>query len=220
MTVIVSFDDVPESDLIVGAVYLGDPEGTVAREPISTLCGVGNFGGFRSKGSWSVPGASLVALFTTGAEHDWPDRLDPATGRFDYFGDNRSPRSVEDSLEGRKGNRLLRQTFDCLAAGRRDRIPPFFVFRSANDHGSRAVEFLGLAVPGGPGGPAIDDLVAIWSSGSEGRFINYRATFTVLDLPVVQRAWIVELGQHLRDGAAAPSEWRSWVTSGATGRSS
>jgi hypothetical protein len=218
MTLVVSHDRVPGSDLIVGTVYLGNPQGTVAQEPISRLCGVGNFGGFRAKGAWSVPGATLVVLFTTESEHEWPDRLDRTTGRFEYYGDNREPRPIEESLEGRKGNRLLRQTFDCLADGRRDRIPPFFVFRSANDHGSRAVEFLGLAVPGGPGGPASDDLVAIWSTGATGRFINYRARFTVLDEPAIRRSWVARLGAELSNADGAPDAWRSWVIGGSMGR--
>jgi hypothetical protein len=42
-------------------------------------------------GSAARDTARLVVLYTSGAEPDWPDYLDPYTGAFTYFGDNRSP---------------------------------------------------------------------------------------------------------------------------------
>jgi hypothetical protein len=45
----------------------------------------------------------LVVLYTSGAEPDWPDELDPYTGTFTYFGDNRSPgRELHDTWK--RGN--------------------------------------------------------------------------------------------------------------------
>lgn len=57
----------------------------------SLLPGVGNQGGFRALGRHSQDAVRLVVLYTSGAEPDWPDALDPYAGAFTYFGDNRSP---------------------------------------------------------------------------------------------------------------------------------
>lgn len=53
----------------------------------------------------------LTVLYTTAAEADWPDSLDPRTGLFTtYYGDNRSPgRELHDTQ--RSGN-LLRDIFE------------------------------------------------------------------------------------------------------------
>ena len=50
---------------------------------------MGNAGGFRYKRSSEAP--LLIALYTTGAEEDWPDSFDPLTSTFTYYGDNREP---------------------------------------------------------------------------------------------------------------------------------
>ena len=54
-----------------------------------------------------------------------------------------------------------------------------------------------------------EDLVAIWRNVDQKRFQNYRATFTLLDEPVVSRGWIdaVLSGQIL--DASCPSAWRA-----------
>jgi hypothetical protein len=59
-----------------------------------------------------------------------------------------------------------------------------------------------------------DDLVAVWKSLGEQRFQNYRAVFTVLDVPVVSRVWIdaILAGDFMGDGCPAP--WRRWVEDG------
>jgi hypothetical protein len=50
-------------------------------------------------------------LFTTTAEPDWPDSLEPQTGVFTYYGDNRIPgRELHDTQ--RAGNLLLRDSFE------------------------------------------------------------------------------------------------------------
>jgi len=67
-------------------------------------------------------------------------------------------------------------------------VPPFFVF--GKGPAGRDVVFLGLAAPGAPDVTPRDDLVAVWKTLDEQRFQNYRAIFTVLDVPVVSREWI------------------------------
>ncbi len=53
------------------------------------LMGTGNQGGFRSLGSVANDTVRLCVLYSSLRESDWPDFLDPETGRFIYYGDNR-----------------------------------------------------------------------------------------------------------------------------------
>jgi hypothetical protein len=77
----------------------------------------------------------------------------------------------------------------------------------------RNVKFEGLAVPGTPNVPPEEALVAIWRTTKGERFQNYRALFTILDVPVVRRDWItrVEAG----DPSDGPPAWKQFVRSGA-----
>lgn len=102
------------------------------------------------------------------------------------------------------------------AAGTHADVPPFFVFReSAGPRGG--VEFLGVAVPGIPGGSLESDLVAIWQTREGEPFQNYRAEFTLLNCAVVPRAWINELAAGVKTGGASPAAYREWVTTDALG---
>jgi hypothetical protein len=51
----------------------------------------------------------------------------------------------------------------------------------------------------------------VWRTTRGERFLNYRATFTVLDVPQASRAWITQVlaGQPL--GSECPAAWRAWV---------
>ena len=76
----------------------------------------------------------LVVLCTSGEDKDWPDRLDPGTGIFTYYGDNRKPgRDLHNTPRG--GNGLLRDTFESLHIGtdQRDRICPFLYLSDTFD---------------------------------------------------------------------------------------
>lgn len=200
-------------DLVLDCVYAGGLAKNFGAEPLRRLLPVGNQGGFRPFGSPRLGACKLVALFTTGVEADWPDYLDERTGSFTYFGDNRSP-GAELASTQRKGNRLLAEVFAALHASPPDRarIPPFFVFERSGTGWD--VKFRGLAVPGGPSISAMDDLVAVWKSKGRERFQNYKATFTVLDCPLVSRAWIDALEQGEREHPEAPEAWARWVATG------
>jgi hypothetical protein len=90
----------------VDRVYRGGTAGNTSDDPLSRLLPVGNQGGFRTHGRPVQDTVKLVVLYTSGAEPDWPDALDPYTGTFTYFGDNRSPgRDLHNTP--RKGNLLL-----------------------------------------------------------------------------------------------------------------
>ncbi|MBW0128600.1 hypothetical protein I4I82_13015 [Pseudonocardia oceani] len=153
----------------------------MADDPLARLLPVGNQGGFRYSGSPRKGTVRLAVLYTTGAEPDWPDVLDPQTGVFTYYGDNRSPgHELHDTR--RWGNLLLRDAFDWSheSANARRRIPPILLFEKAAP--GRRIMFRGLLAPGASGLSSDDELQAIWRSTGGRRFQNYRARFTVLDV--------------------------------------
>lgn len=201
----IKFEDLGTSDLLVDAEYLGGTRGNVADDPINKLLPVGNQGGFRFKGSLDPFDVRLVVLYTSGYDQDWPDFLDPQTGRFVYFGDNKSA-GVE--LHSKNGNQILRAAFE-RAADPDAFVPPFFIFESTGE--GRAVRFKGLAVPGHPNVGPDSDLVAIWRTTGGERFQNYRALFTVLDVGTVTREWIRDLADGNPDTENSPAPWFEWT---------
>ncbi len=207
----IPFCDLSTTDLIVDAVYKGGLANNAGDDPIARLLPCGNQGGFRFCGSTTLPSCRLAVLFSTFSEPDWPDLLEPETGRFMYFGDNRRP--GHELHDTRGGNKLLRGCFEALHSGEQPRlqVPPFFVFSRGAER--RDVQFRGLGVPGAEGVPETDDLVAVWRTSNGRRFQNYRAVFTILDIPVVSREWInqVVAGDPAH---GAPSPWLDWRNRG------
>jgi Restriction endonuclease AspBHI N-terminal/Restriction endonuclease len=208
----VAFEDLRTADLRLETMYLGGSKGHSGDDPLARLLPVGNQGGFRYKGSPLKNAVRIAVLYTSGAEVDWPDQLDPQTGIFTYYGDNREPgRGLLDTQRG--GNMLLQNSFDACHSGAADRarVPPFFLFEKAAP--GRAVRFRGLLAPGGQSLSADDDLTAIWRSKTGQRFQNYRAKFTVLRTASVPRTWIdaVAEGQVPTLAADCPVAWREWV---------
>ncbi|MEU8227670.1 restriction endonuclease [Kribbella sp. NPDC048915] len=205
------FGMLPSADLIVDAVYAGGSAGSAADDALARLLPVGNQGGFRPKGSVRKGMVRLVALYTSGSEVDWPDTLDPRTGIFTYFGDNRQP-GRELHQTQRDGNLLLRDVFALghgTAADRR-RVPPFLLFHKAMP--GRSVAFNGLLAPGAASLTSDDDLVAVWRSTGGHRFQNYRARFTVLDAGHIPRAWIDDvLNDRAYESEHCPIAWKAWV---------
>ena len=212
MAAVIAFKDLEQADLVIDAVYEGGTAGNTADDPISKLLpGAGNQGGFRAAGRGQVK--KFVVLYSSGEDQDWPDRLDLSTGQFVYYGDNKKPgHELHDTSRG--GNAILRQVFDLLHKPGADRslLPPFFVFQKyPTSNSSRSVQFKGLAVPGFMGLPATADLVAVWKTTNAQRFQNYRAIFTVLDAPVIKRAWLDDLDQGDSITCNAPDVWPDWV---------
>lgn len=215
MVRIIAFEELGKADLIIDAVYEGGGAGHSGDDPISkVLPGVGNQGGFRVAGHGHDK--RFVVLYTSGEDSDWPDDLDLNTGQFVYYGDNKTPgHKLHDT--GRGGNRLLRRVFDQLhaAATERSQIPPFFIFKKyPTPRSTRSVQFQGLAVPGFRGLPATSDLVAVWKTSDGQRFQNYRAAFTILNVPVVGRAWLDDLSAGTASNKDAPEPWCDWVRLG------
>lgn len=197
------------ADLVVDRVYLGGPQPNWAGDPLQRLLPVGLQGGIRANGGQQAP--KLVALSTSGANIDWPDTIDTATGSVSYYGDNRRPGSdLHDTARG--GNRILRSTFDWAhadAAARR-LVPPFFLFAKAGP--GRDVVFRGILAPGAPDLTADEDLVAVWRSQHGRRFQNYRAQFTILDIATATRAWIRDVLAGDALSLNCPEPWRRWVS--------
>lgn len=204
----VGFDDLNSADLTVESIYLGCVQKNAGDDPLARLLPVGNQGGFRYRGSPSKKTVGLAVLYTSGVEIDWPDHLDPQTGVFTYYGDNRE---LHDTA--RDGNLLLRYTFEAAHAAPAERatVPPYFLFEQATP--GRAVRFRGLLAPGAETLSADDDLNAVWRSKEGLRFQNYRAKFSVLDVPVVERLWIADLtaGVPPTESEHCPDAWHEWV---------
>lgn len=215
MVRVVSYGELPDADLIIDAVYEGAAGGHLSGEALSKLLpGSGNLGGFRAAGRGDDK--KFVVLYTSGEDKDWPDRLDLNTGQFVYYGDNKTPgHELHDTRPG--GNRILKHVFDLLhsAPPDRSRIPPFFIFKKYPTPASaRSVQFKGLAVPGFTGLSATADLVAVWKTSKGQRFQNYQANFTVLDAPLIERAWMRALADGNSLTENAPSAWTDWVRRG------
>ena len=87
--------------------------------------------------------------------------------------------------------------------------------RTARLKQRREFSGLGLAAPGASDVTPRDDLVAVWKSEGRQRFQNYRATFTILDVPVITRRWIDSVVADDPLGADCPAPWRTFVETGA-----
>lgn len=211
---IISFENLQRANLILDAVYEGGRRGNAGDDPISKLIpGVGNMGGFRYAGRGERK--KIVVLYTSGEDRDWPDTFDLRTGRFHYYGDNRtSGHELHDTKRG--GNRFLRTIFERLHSNGEDwkTVPPILVFEKYPTEASRrSVRFRGLLVPSAEGLSSTEDLVAIWRIKNGSRFQNYRATFTVLDCSVIERSWLESLLTGEENETLAPPAWKEWIGS-------
>lgn len=214
MSSYVPFDDASGADLYLDATY-GSLGSAIAGDPLQAMFRCGNQGGFRQKRNPLTGGYSLVVLFSTLDNPDWPDHLDEQEGVFVYYGDNKKPGDLH--VTKRSGNKLLAfEAFGPLQdpSVDRSRIPPFFIFTRGAQ--GRDVVFRGLAVPGVPGMGPMDQLVAVWKVSNGHRFQNYKAYFSVLDVPIVSRAWIDDLLRGEPITPNTPPAWLSWVLTGHT----
>jgi len=145
------------------------------------------------------------------AEPDWPDELDPTSGRFTYYGDNREPGQKLHNTN-RFGNLILKNLFDIAHTGSRLDIPPTLIFTKESP--GRAFRFRGLAVPGFPSLPATEDLIAIWKTSGNERFQNYRAIFTILNASEIRREWLQSVASGIPECSLAPKAWSEWQETG------
>lgn len=211
---VVEFSQLAGADLVLDRIYRGGFFGGMADDPLSKLLRVGNrWEPGRVPARWQPQEGFREA---GGAVHqrfgpDWPDALDPYTGTFTYYGDNRRPGQA---LESTMGNLLLRKAF-AWAHGNavtRVKVPPFLLFDKPGAR--RDVRFRGLLAPGSDRLSGEEDLVAVWRTTKDMRFQNYRAHFTILDTAAVTRAWIDQLMAGEPLGSHCPTAWRAWVEVG------
>lgn len=203
--------DLSRQDLIVDQVYGGSRLGNAGDDPLPELLGVDSGAGFRHLGQRpEVGGIRLLVLKTSFNDANWPDSLDKENGLFTYFGDNRNAGELHDTP--RKGNAILRNIFDyCHDGSRQGHFPPILLFGGTGTF--RDVRFLGLAVPGGNTLTADEDLVAVWRISEDGvRFQNYKAIFTILNIPIIKRQWIDDVAKGKAvTSSFAPEPWLKWI---------
>ncbi|MGG0494839.1 restriction endonuclease [Priestia megaterium] len=211
MDTYIKFEDLIDADLTVEAIYEGGPKDNVSADPISKLLKCENMGGFRILGSKKDRRYKLCGIYTDLINPDWPDIIEKETGKFIYFGDNRSHgKNLHETPKG--GNQLLKYVFEQLHLGNRKLIPPFFIFSKSGRR--RDVVFQGIAVPGHPDINDNEDLVAIWKLKKGKRFQNYKSVFTILDVATVKREWIEDIQNGQTFTSNAPKEWLEWIETG------
>ena len=213
------FDQLTTAPLVVDAIYEGGNVGNLKSEVISKVLSVENnkgeslkvhtTGGFRYRGK--LPNPLVVALTSNSSEPAWPDSINPFTGQLTYFGDNRSPGELHETHLG--GNQILADSFARFGDGKKARqsLPVFFYFTKWSGFSQ---QFRGLGVPSGVGVTSDDQLSAIWRTKNGARFQNYRAIFTVLNIPEISRQWISDLMLGKDKLANAPENYRRWVATG------
>ncbi len=212
-----NFDLLGTSDLIIDAIYEGDRStSSYAGEPLHHLIpGLGTQGGFRKRKGVKDDLVGMV-LTSTGSEPDWPDELNPFTGSYTYYGDNRTPgRELHDTKQG--GNKTLATVFELCDSGLEGRIrcPIILIFESAGT--GRDMVFRGLAVPGSPIHGPKEDLVAVWKTDKGQRFQNYRAIFTILDCGVISGEWVRHVFNTRLleiDDPRIPANFLTWIKTG------
>ena len=208
----IPFSNLPYSDLIIDRFYEGGTSGNAGDDPICKLLPCGNMGGFRAVKNMHGKHAFAV-LYSSEDQPEWPDYLEPETGLFTYYGDNRRPGKLLHETP-HKGNELLRDVFSSIqrVPPRREDVPPFFIFTGGKK--GRDVRFRGLAVPGSNLIKANEQLVAIWANREGERFQNYKAIFTILNVDQISHKW----GRDLRSGNPlsenCPEAWKKWVRNG------
>lgn len=204
--------DHEHADLLVDKIYGGSRNGNSSDDPLPGLLGVDNGAGFRHLGKRpGVDTLKLLVLKSNFNEPDWPDHLDYETGLLTYYGDNKKIGDLHSTP--RQGNLILKNLFEATHASPcSQHFPVILLFGGTGVY--RDVRFLGLAVPGAASLGPDEDLVALWRSNGPGniRFQNYKAKFTILDVPQVSRDWL----NDIKNGNAvksphAPKAWLDWV---------
>lgn len=208
----IKFTELHNADLTVGAIYEGGTKGNVSDDVISKLMKCENSGGFRKVGKTNPVDLKYVILFSTLQEERWMDIIDEHKRILIYHGDNKTPgKSIIDTPK--KGNLILKYSFDALKKEEREKIPPFFIFTKEV---GRNVVFRGVAVPKKGDEENLHIVREI-----EGGMIleNYKAYFDILNINTIDRQWIDDL--KLGNGyysQYAPQEWKDWVDTGKVGQ--
>jgi hypothetical protein len=183
MNTIIEFEDLNNADLIKGALYKGGTINNLSSEPISKLLPVGNQSGIRFSGKVENP--SIVVLYTTLNDTDWPDSINGDV--LTYYGDNKLPGKEIHDLPG---NKVLRSIFNTYHLSHKEKFPLILLFSKGRTGYDRVFE--GVLKPGYPEFEETEDLIAIWKTKHEKRFQNYKAIFTLLKIENIARPFLKE----------------------------
>jgi hypothetical protein len=211
---IIPFGQLEGVNLAAGTVYEGGDTGNLSDDPLARLLKGGNSGFFRYCGSMKNLNYLIITISTDNRQ--WLDTIDPESGTVICNGDNRFPgHGIHDTP--RRGNLILRDIFASLHSSIEPRcqVPPIFLFsKYPNKASTRSIRFLGLCAPGSPGLKPPHDLARKQKRFESRRFWNYRAIFTLLDIPVINRVWIDDLERGRKDSPHRPIVWKMWLKSG------
>lgn len=189
--------------------------------PNGNTKGIQAVAGFRPKSRHDIEKNDILScafcvIYTTYEEDDWPDDMDYSSGIFTYYGDNKEPGAAINDKK-RVGNLFLEYLFKQLNNKLRQKIQPILCFEKViiKNQGS-FMRFLGLGAPGGEALSSEDELLPEWRSKNNKKFENYRAKFTILDEPVIQRSWLVDMvnGVPSYNSQHCPPLWKKWVETG------
>lgn len=172
----IEFENLKTADLLKGALYKGGVKNNLSSEPISKLLPVGNQSGIRFSGKVESP--SLVVLYTTLQDNDWPDTI--VKDKIIYYGDNKFPGKEIHDLPG---NKVLRSIFNTYYLS--GEYPQIYLFTKGQSGFDRI--FIGVLKPGYPNLTETEDLIAIWKTKANKRFQNYKAVFTLLAIDKIER---------------------------------
>lgn len=211
---VIEFNKLSTSDLIVNEIYEGGTEPGKGSEVISKLIpGLSNSGGFRIKSAGQQD--FLCVLYADNKHPEWINIFTSEDGKFVYYGDNKEAGiSVLDSTK--RGMKFLNRANEKLIAKNRIQIPPILVFVKAEKGWD--VRFLGLAVPGFGGFGSreqLNFLEEVSFKEKDGDVHNYKSTYTLLNIKRISREWL----RDIMEGKAyasehAPEVWRKWVNNG------
>lgn len=204
----VSYQEVRDKNLTIDTLYRNGHN--LSDEAISSILDSANMGGLRYRGSMlkSLSEVDYIVLYSTLSEDTRPDYFITPASLFMYYGDNKKGRDLLDTP--RRGNLLLKKCFDALYEGKRDLIPPIFIFT----RGVGGATFRGLAVPGASGLDITNALIKIETSVDDTPTLNYKATFTILDEVDISRKWIDDILGNIRDSSYIPASYKLWKDRG------
>ncbi len=209
----VEFSDIDSADLVIDTLYRsGKSNNSIKDEPISRMLNCGNRGGLRYRGTIkkSISGVEYIVLYSNLNEVYRPDYFITPASLFMYYGDNKRGRDILDTLK--KGNMVLKGCFDALYEGKREHIPPIFIF--IRGESGRGVVFKGVAVPGASGLNINNALVKVEMIHEGEAALNYKATFTILDIRSVSRRWVDDVLRGNIMTENTPEAFKLWREKG------
>jgi Restriction endonuclease AspBHI N-terminal/HNH endonuclease len=215
---LVEFKDLRYADLMPGEIYKAGSTGNFfANEVISNLFkfdnlrGIGNQSGIRrsmiEKTSTLENEEAFTVLLDTKSDAQWPNEYNKLTNILKYYGDNQDPKKHYLDTKQR-GNVALQKYFHRAYGDTRDYMAPFFYFERVSGQDAR---FIGIAVPY-VNGRSLGDVLQLkqFTKPNEGKYENYVAEFTVLEVPV-PRQWLYDLKNGISMSEYIPTAWYNYL---------